>query len=181
MALLVMTAAGFAQIPTAGNVFLGYSLNHADAGWGTTGTINGWDFQAEGKIAPFVGMVADIGATYGTLPIPTAVLFGGSGNTDAQSRVVTYMFGPRVSVTVGKLRPFAQAMVGGGHLHQDLSQFPAAYSYGETCVIDAIGGGVDYSLIPMFAVRVQGDDLQTRFHGGRQNDARISAGLVFRF
>jgi hypothetical protein len=35
--------------------------------------------------------------------------------------------------------------------------------------------------MPMFSWRVQGDLLQTRFHGSRQDDIRMSTGLVFKF
>jgi hypothetical protein len=46
---------------------------------------------------------------------------------------------------------------------------------------DAVGGGLDYKILPMFALRVQGDALQTRFRNGRQTDGRFTTGLVFRF
>ena len=183
MALMMMAAAGFAQVPTAGNVYAGYALNRATTGpgWGSAGNLNGWEVSAEGKIAPFVGIVADIGTQYGTLQVPTAKLFGGAGNTSVQTREVTYLVGPRVSVTVGKFRPFAHALVGGGHLHQDTPQFAAAYSYSETGIADALGGGVDYKVLPFLAIRVQGDALQTRFRDGRQTDGRFTTGVVFRF
>lgn len=188
LALLALSAAAFAQLPTAGNVFIGYSLNHADAGWGTKGNLNGWVLSAEGRVAPHVGMVVDLGSTYGTLPIPTSVLFGQqTGNTDAQSRVATYLFGPRVSMSYKKIRPFAHVLVGAAHLHQDTSQYAAAYTYGETALADAFGGGVDYKVLPHIALRGQVDDIQTRFHSGvptkapRRDDIRVSTGVVFRF
>jgi hypothetical protein len=87
------------------------------------------------------------------------------------------MFGPRVSATFGRLRPFATALVGVGHLHEDSLD----YAYGESCVADAVGGGVDYKVTPLLSWRVQADLLQTRFHGGRQEDARVSTGLVVNF
>lgn len=183
MALLTMVAAGFAQVPTAGNIYAGYALNRATtgSGWGSAGNLNGWEVSAEGKIAPFVGIVGDIGAQYGTLQVPTVKYFGGPGTTPTQSRVVTYMVGPRISASVGRFRPFAHALVGGGHLHQDTSQFPAGYSYGESCIADAFGGGLDYKVLPRIALRVQGDVLQTRFRESRQTDGRFTTGVVFKF
>jgi hypothetical protein len=178
LALLMMSAAVFAQVPTAGNVFLGYSFNRASTGWSNTGNLNGWEASVEGKIAPFAGIVADVGTQYGTLQVPIVHIFGGSGSSiDTTTRVESYMFGPRVSVSVGKFRPFAQALIGAGHLHESALEF----HYGETCFSDAIGGGLDYHLRPQLAWRLQGDVLQTRFHGGRQEDARISTGLVLKF
>jgi hypothetical protein len=179
LALLLMSAAGFAQTqtPTGGNAFIGYSFNRASTGWSDTGNLNGWEASVEGKMAPFVGAVADVSTQYGTLQLPVVHVFGGSGSIDSTTRVVSYLFGPRVSASVGKFRPFAQALIGAGHLHESALEF----HYGETCFADALGGGVDYRLMPQLAWRVQGDLLQTRFHGGRQEDTRISTGLVVKF
>ena len=177
LALLLMSAAGFAQTPSAGNVFIGYSFNHAGTGWSNTGNLNGWEVSAERRFTPNFAFVGDLSTQYGTLQMPVIHIFGGTGTTPSTTRVESLMFGPRVSVTVGRIRPFATALVGVGHLHEDALD----YAYGETCVADAIGGGVDYKLIPLLSWRVQGDWLQTRFHGGRQEDARISTGLVVNF
>ena len=68
LALLMISAAGFAQ--NSGNLFVGYSYNRASTGWSDTGHLNGWEASAEGKIAPFAGLVADVGTQYGTLQIP---------------------------------------------------------------------------------------------------------------
>lgn len=181
MALMMMTVAGFAQIPTGGNVFAGYSLNNGGSGWGGSSNLNGWEISVEGKVAPFVGIVGDLGAQYGTLQTPGRYLFGGTATVPTHTRVVTYLAGPRVSVSVGKFRPFAQALIGAAHLHQNLEQYAAAYSYGESSVGDALGGGVDYKVLRFVGVRAQGDLLQTRFRGSRQNDARVSTGVVLNF
>lgn len=178
VALLLMSAAGFAQIPTSGNVFLGYSLNHASTGWNNTGNLNGWELSAEGKMVPHVGIVADLSSQYGTLQTPNRYLYGGtSGTFDLKTQMESYLFGPRVSVTVGKFRPFANVLVGAAHLHEDALD----YGHGETCAADAIGGGLDYQLRSRLTWRVQGDLLQTRFHNGLQEDIRISTGLAMNF
>jgi len=177
LALTLISAAGFAQTPTSGNVFVGYSFNRASEGWSNTGNLNGWEASVEGKLAPFAGIVADVGTQYGTLQLSTQNLTGTPGSVPSTTRVESFMFGPRVSVSKGKLRPFAQALIGLGHLHEDTSEF----HYGQSSFADAIGGGIDYRLLPMFSWRVQGDVLQTRFHGGRQDGIRISTGLVFKF
>jgi hypothetical protein len=106
VALLLMSAAGFAQIPTSGNVYLGYSLNHASTGWNNTGNLNGWELSAEGKMISHVGIVADLSSQYGTLQTPNRYLYGGtSGTFDLTMQMESYLFGPRVWVTVGKFRP----------------------------------------------------------------------------
>jgi len=168
--LLLLSAAGMAQIPTAGNVFLGYSYNRGSSGISDTGNLNGWEGSVEGKFLPFVGLVADFSAQYGKLGNPAT-------GVNASTRVQSYLFGPRVSFSAGKFRPFAHVLIGAAHLHES-SIF---IDNSGTDFADAIGGGIDYHLIPRVAWRVQADALQTRFHGGRQDDARISTGLVVRF
>jgi hypothetical protein len=167
--LLAMTVAAVAQIPTAGNVFFGYSYNRADTGYDNRGNLNGWEGSVEGKIFPYVGMVADVSGHYGNLPDPVL--------GDVSTRVHSYLFGPRVSFSTGKVRPFAHVLLGAAHLNESTFGFENS----ETDFADAIGGGVDYHLAPLVSWRVQLDDLQTRFNGVRQDDARFSTGLVFRF
>ncbi len=176
MVLLMMSAGGFAQ--ASGNVFVGYSFNRASTGWSNTGNLNGWETSVEGKIAPIASLVADISTQYGgSLQICCGHLFGGTASVNATTRVESVMFGPRVSTTVGRFRPFAHALVGVGHVHVDALE----YAHGESCVADAIGGGVDYRLLSKVGWRVQADLLQTRFYGGRQEDTRVSTGVVVNF
>jgi hypothetical protein len=169
-ALTLMSAAAVAQIPTAGNVFLGYSYNRGSTGVSGTGNLNGWEASFEGRVIPHIGIVADFGETYGNFIVPTFV-----GNFTSNTRITTYMFGPRVSASIGKFRPFAHVLIGAAHLSQP------DVSYAESDFSDAIGGGIDYHLIPMVAWRVQVDDLQTRFNGGLQNDTRLSTGIALHF
>jgi hypothetical protein len=122
-------------------------------------------------------MVADVSAQYGTLQVPTIGFGNSTGEVDSATRVQSYLFGPRVSFSEGRFRPFAHVLIGAAHLHESGNLFSAS----ETDFADAIGGGLDYHLIPRVAWRVQADALQTRFHGERQNDARISTGLVVKF
>jgi hypothetical protein len=43
------------------------------------------------------------------------------------------------------------------------------------------GGGLDYTLLPRLARRVQGDYVQARFFNATQNNVRISTGIAVRF
>jgi hypothetical protein len=169
-ALLMMTAAGFAQIPTSGNVFLGYSFNRADTGLSNRANLNGWEGSVEAKVFPFVGIVADFSGHYGKLTIPV-------DGVAERTRLQSYLFGPRVSFSVGKIRPFAHVLIGGAQFRGSDSGILTT----DTSFADAIGGGIDYHLISRVSWRVQADALQTHFFGERQNDARISTGLVLRF
>lgn len=180
---VVFTALAHAQIPTGGNIFVGYSHFSANiapniATSNSTG-FNGWNGSLEGKIFPFVGIVADISGFYGSqnVPIlPPASLCPSScpPNPSYDTKIYTAMFGPRVSFSVRTFRPFAHLLVGAGHTTGSIDG-------SNTSVADAIGGGLDYHLIPLIAWRFQADDLQTRFFGTTQNSLRISTGVVFHF
>jgi hypothetical protein len=88
LALLMMTAAGVAQIPAAGNVFVGYSLYRGNTGASNTGNLNGWEGSVESRLFPHVVIVADVSAQYGTLQIPTVF-----GDIDSTTRVQSYVGG----------------------------------------------------------------------------------------
>ena len=167
IALLLLGGAGFAQVPTSGNVFIGYSYNRANfAGDGVN--LNGWTGALEGKVAPFLGVVADISGEYGSGVSQHNVLFG-----------------PRVSTSIGRIRPFAHVLVGVSHVSgAPFFQVVGGGSGGggsDTSFSDAIGGGIDYKLIKLIAWRFQGDLLQTRFFDDTQNDFRFSTGVVVHF
>jgi Outer membrane protein beta-barrel domain len=170
-----------AQVPTAGNAFVGYSYVNANFDSNGHSNLNGWNGSLEGKVFPFIGIVADIGAVYGSETIPTGacpvigVPCTVNGNVDSSVR--SYLFGPRVSVSVGRVRPFAEVLFGGSHIRENNSFF----SNSDTSFATAIGGGIDYRLISLVGWRVEGDLLQTRFFSGTQNNFRLSTGLVLRF
>lgn len=185
VAVLGLGALASAQVPTAGNIFLGYSYFNADTNLSNRTNLNGWNGSLEGKIFPFVGIVADIGQYYGkedfeagcagaAAPLPPAPLL-----CIYDSRTLTAMFGPRVSFSVGKLRPFANVLVGAGHWNGTLSGGGGSSS--DTSLADAFGGGIDYHLIPLIAWRVEADEVQTRFFHATQNNFRLSTGIVFHF
>jgi hypothetical protein len=181
--LLLFSAFAAAQVPTSGNVFVGYSYFNADltsTGAGRHNT-NGWEGSFEGKVFPFIGIVADFSDHYGSgLPIACPVVpVGGGGigggcplNSGFNERNI--LFGPRVSMSVGKFRPFAEALFGAGHINLDSGGTDTSFA-------TAIGGGLDVKIIRPVAWRFQGDYVQTRFFDGTQNNVRISTGIVLRF
>lgn len=167
--LLTLTISGFGQAHSAGTVFFGYAYNRGETGLSGRGNLNGWDAALEGKIFPFISGVADVGGQYGNVHVPFA---GGT----SKARVTSFLFGPRVSVSIGKFRPFAHALFGGSHLSES-----DAISNSQTAFADAFGGGIDYFLFPRVSWRLQGDSLQTRFYGRSQNDFRFVTGVVVKF
>jgi hypothetical protein len=165
-----------AQIPTAGNVFLGYSYYNTNLSSVDRANLNGWEGSLEGKVAPWVGIVADLSGHYGSQNFPTAcpVIPGPCPSVDLKVSEHNALFGPRVSVSVGKIRPFAEVLIGIGHV--------SAHSAGsDTSLATAVGGGLDYHLFPLLAWRVEGDYVTTRFFSATQNNLQLSTGIAFRF
>jgi opacity protein-like surface antigen len=185
--LLLFAGLASAQVPTSGNVFFGYSYeNTSSSALGfsdsSRANLNGWEATVEGKVFPWVGFVADVGGHYGSQSY-VFDLGGQNTSVNVNAHEFTAMFGPRVSVSVGKLRPFAQALFGVGHI--TTSQTAAiADNFGQpsdTSFAWALGGGLDYKIIRPIAWRFQGDYLETRYFGTTQNDVRLSTGLALRF
>ena len=166
-----LSSVAVAQIPK-GNLFVGYSYGSADLNHNNRSNLNGWEGSLEGKFLPWVGIVADINGLYGTNNFPSSTQIF---NVDAKE--YNYLFGPRVSVSVGKIRPFAHALFGAGHV----SVSTTGYSASDTAFAEALGGGFDYKLVPLISWRFQGDYLQTRFFSNTQNNGRFSTGLVLNF
>jgi hypothetical protein len=175
--LLVLASLASAQIPTSGNVFVGYSYFNAGLPTPSRISLNGWEASLEGKVLPWVGIVADFSGHYGSpgfacAPPPPQGINGCELNGSLNERNV--LFGPRLSISLGKIRPFGEALFGIGHI--------GTTSVGsDNSLATAVGGGLDYRVIKLIAVRVQGDYIQTRFFGATQNNVRISTGVVLRF
>jgi len=167
---LLLPLGAYAQ---GGNVFLGYSYLNADAV--SRSNLNGWNGSLEGKILPFVGIVADLSGHYGKEDLGFTCPVVGSNCSTPNARQYNFLFGPRVSVGVGKFTPFAHFLVGGSHISFD-NGFGSDTSFSE-----AVGGGIDFKPVPLIGWRVQGDFLQTRFFSGTQNNFRLSTGIVLHF
>jgi hypothetical protein len=175
VAVLFFAGWASAQVPTSGNVFFGYSYYNTDLSSIDRANANGWEGSLEGKVLPFVGIVVDFSGHYGSQNFPVSCVPGpGVCTFNANINEHNVLFGPRVSGSVGKFRPFAEAMFGFGHVNAN-----AAGS--DTSFATALGGGLDYRLIRAVAWRFQGDYVQTRFFGTHQDNVRLSTGIVFHF
>ncbi len=176
LAVLLFASLANAQVPTSGNVFFGYSYYNTDLSSIDRANTNGWEASFEGKIIPWVGFVADFDSHYGSQNFVFCPVPPGPPCTVSNASITehNFLFGPRVSVSVGKFRPFAEALFGGAHVNANgLSS--------DTSFATALGGGLDYKIIRPIAWRLQGDYVQTRFFGTTQNNVRISTGIVLRF
>jgi hypothetical protein len=169
-----------AQIPTAGNIFAGYSYYNTTINGTNRQSLNGWEGSLEGKLfpVPFLGIVADFSANYGDLKFPspagTCVVGVVCSPVSVNSHVDNFLIGPRVSVSIGRVRPFAQALFGFGHINTN--------GFGsDTSFASGVGGGLDYRLISIIGWRFQGDYIHTRLFNSTQNNLRLSTGVVIRF
>ena len=179
--ILLFAVIARAQLPTGGNVFLGYSYTHGEAFTNNTiggASMNGWDVSAEGKFLPWIGAVIDFDWHYGGHDFPPCV--GPScppkGFRLNASRH-TVWFGPRASVSMGRFTPFAEFLLGLAHQ----SDSGGGISNSDNTFATATGGGLDYKLIKGVAWRLQADSVHTSFFGHGENDLRFSTGIVFRF
>jgi hypothetical protein len=174
--LALLSGLANAQIPTSGNVFFGYSYYNADLSSVGRSSFNGWAGSVEGKVLPFLGIVGEVTETYGSENTHVIACFPLScPTTNVSLHEQTFLFGPRVSMSVGKLRPFAELLIGGAHVSGN-NGFGS-----DTSFATAIGGGIDYKIIRPVAWRFQGDYVQSRFSSTTQNNVRLSTGIVIRF
>jgi len=100
------------------------------------------------------------------------------------STMYSYLGGARYSVGHFRFgRPFAQILLGGARLNASSGGIQA----GENGFAMAVGGGLDLPLGRHLAIRaLQADYLMTRFNqasgaSGRQNNIRLSTGIVMHF
>jgi opacity protein-like surface antigen len=182
-ALLLFAGLASAQVPTSGNIFFGYSYQSTsssafDFANSSRANLNGWEATVEGKVFPFLGFVADASGHYGSQNYPVNVN-GVLASASVDAHETTVMFGPRVSASVGKFRPFAEALFGVGHVTTTLPENLGQPS--DTSFAWALGGGLDYRIIRPIAWRFQGDYVETAYFGATQDNVRLSTGIVLRF
>jgi len=135
-----------------GNAWAGYRLGH--------------NFSA---VAEFSGQHADN--------------INGSGE---DLTLLSYLFGPRYTVRKwDRWRPFGQVLVGGAHSSGTFEPAFAGGSGSFNAFAMTAGGGLDVEATTHLGVRlIEGDYYLTLFPNGvnaRQNNLRISAGLIVRF
>ena len=170
--LVIMAAA---QVPSSGNIFFGYSYYHTPLSTIDTANMNGWNGSLEGKVFPFLGIVADLSGNYGSQNFPTLCPTPSCPTVNANASEYNFLFGPRASFSAGKIRPFAEFLVGASHANTNHG------AGSDTSFANALGGGIDYKLVRSLGWRVEADYVQTRFFSTTQNSFRLSTGIVFHF
>jgi len=175
--LFLLAAVAAAQVPTSGNIFVGYSFENASSSALDLNlsrpNLQGWEASLEGKVFTPVSIVADFSGHYGSLS-GTETTPEGPVNVNVTGHEEEVMFGPRFFIPVKKFRLFTQFEFGVGHINTN--------GFGSnTSFANAIGGGLDYRINRLFAWRFEGGGVWTHFFHTSQGDVRLSTGIVFRF
>ncbi len=166
LALLIPLNAMAQQEYPRVEVFGGYSYLRANP---EELNLNGWNASFAGNLTDWFGVEADFSGHYAS---PNEFPFSG-----VDINHYTFMGGPKLALRSGPITPFAHFLIGAARA--GTSEFGASTS--DYALAAAIGGGIDFNLSSVVAVRVfQADYLMTRFVDERQNNFRFSAGLVFR-
>jgi opacity protein-like surface antigen len=180
LGVFLLASFAVAQAQTSGDIFFGYSFENTNWAGLNSGlsrpNLNGWEGSLEGKLFPHLGIVTDFAGHYGSQSF-TELTPNGPVKVNVTGHEWELLFGPRLSIPVGNLTPFAEGMIGLAHVHNG-GNFP---STANTAFAAAIGGGLDYRLIKFLALRLEGDYLKTRFYSTTQNNLRLSTGVVLRF
>ncbi|MHB8526957.1 MAG: hypothetical protein ACYDD2_12470 [Candidatus Acidiferrales bacterium] len=131
----------------------------------STLNFNGWNASLDVNTFKILGFKADFGGTYAS---PAGV----------GTHLYTFLFGPQLNLPTPFVSPFVHALFGGARLGSSAGGVSAS----STSFASAIGGGIDVHPLPLVGLRlIQADYLTTHFGGTRQNNIRISAGIVLRF
>lgn len=185
IAMLLFASLASAQVPTSGNIYLGYSFENTDwSGLESTlsrPNLHGWEGSLEGKIFPHVGIVTDFSQHFGSQNF-TELTPNGPQSVHVTGHGFEILFGPRLSIPIGNFTPFAEALFGVGHISNGGSTFGGNLpSTSNTSFATALGGGLDFKIVRPIAWRVEADYLRTHFYSTGQNAVRLSTGVVFRF
>jgi opacity protein-like surface antigen len=181
--LLFASAASAQDEGPKAEIFAGYSYGRVNPGFGIPGfNMNGGSASVSFNPTSSLGIVADFGG-YHT---------GNISGVPVDLNIYTYLFGPKLAYRSGKVTPFVQALFGGAHASVSGTPLVDARVRPEQIIIDttgsdnsfamALGGGLDYNATDHIGIRlIQAEYLMTRFSSETQNNARISAVIVFRF
>ena len=158
LVLFLLVSCTFCAAQFAGNAYFGYAYNRAEIVSNDATNLNGWAASLEGKFVPFLGLVGDLSGTYGS-----------------SISEYNFLFGPRLSAQISRVRPFGELLIGGSHI--SVGNGAAT----NTSFANAAGGGLDYKLAGPFALRGQLDWIHTRNFDHGQNNVRFTFGLVLNF
>jgi hypothetical protein len=163
--LLILPVSALAQETPQVEVFGGYSNLNANMNASSV-NLNGVNFSVAENLNSWFGGALDISSHFGT---------ENGFRTNTQSLTYGPVFSYRKNKTIV---PFGHAMLGavrGGPEYLGISKPEERFGV-------YTGGGLDVKVTPHVALRViQADYLMTRFSNARQDNIRLSAGIILLF
>jgi len=176
--ILVLARPAAAQDLFRAEIFAGYLYVHL-SGPQASANLNGGTASASVALGKWFGVVGDFGAYGGS----HLTLKSTGASIDADSKYITYVFGPRARVNRSKVSAYAQALFGGVHRGDITSNTGSVISPSQNAFAMTTGGGFDIAVSRHIAVRpAQAEYLLTKFTNTgstRQDDFRYAAGIVF--
>jgi len=172
MALIVAAALpARAQDTPQVEIMGGYSYLRADMGGADLG-IHGWRGSLTENVNHWLGGTADFSGYY-THVTPA------SGPPDINVNTHMFLFGPQFSRRKSQsFTPFTHVLFGVMHA----SQGYLGISQPKTDFAMALGGGFDLKIHKNIAIRlIQADYIYTPYLNQRQDNIRLSTGIVLRF
>jgi hypothetical protein len=115
--------------------------------------------SVEKKYLRYFGAVADFSGQY-----------GGVSQTN-------FLFGLRGGAPIGRLRPFAEALIGAVDARETGTSAPKS----DTSFAEALGVGTDFRLMRLLGWRFQADEIKTGSPAFERRNLRLSSGLALRF
>lgn len=187
-----------------GEVYVGYSNNQVDSGSDSGDDIDSFfrdresfhGFEAAGvyNVSRYFGVKADVSGTYKnqsiSVPIATSPTTNVTTNFDVKRSVYNFLGGVQVkdNSKEGRLKPFAHALVGAGHVRYKIDNVTCTGTvcptFGDsdsnTGLAAAFGGGLDIRATDKISIRAfQVDYNPIRIDGGTGHNFRFGAGIVF--
>jgi opacity protein-like surface antigen len=142
---------------------------------------NGFIVSMAYNIKKRIGIVGEFSRHTKDTNLQNLIRQTGVPNVRVETRVNTFLFGPRFTLRRDDIEPFAHVLVGGSNGSFDASGAGILTSDSGTAFTFAAGGGVDIKFSERLVVRlVQADYLRTLTGGADLNSGRISTGLVYR-
>ena len=154
-----------------GYYYVRFNVNASAEGGAPSKTFNGngGGAQLEYNATNWLGVVGDM-AGYGATATTNGALVGGA---------FTYLLGPRVNFSHGKVTPFVQTLVGGIWTTDGIGHSGSENNFAMTA-----GGGIDFKVSKHVSIRpIEAEYFITKIPDGlnnRQDNLRLGAGIVFR-
>jgi len=209
----------FAQVAPKAEIFAGYSYGNYELIPGASSSvvgastisgapsarlgISGWNASVAVNMNHWFSFATDFSGYYSGSSVsttrtqtntcgPSCTQMETIVDTVTNPKIHNFLFGPQFSYLAGKIRPFAQFLVGGEHVDLrsslnsinsgtlGISPITESGHVANTGFAMALGGGLDYSIKRTLAWRLQADYLTSQAGNLAPDHVRVSTGLVWR-